>query len=57
MSDKPNMKAAVFQMLENLPALLEHAKLDAKLKRAQFLALTSEGFTDAQAIELLRPRR
>lgn len=56
MNEKQTVKSAVFAMLENLPALMEHAKLDAKLKRAQFVALTKEGFSEAQAIELLRPR-
>lgn len=56
MTEKPNLKTAVFNMMENLPALLEHAKLDAKLKRGQYLALVREGFTETQAIELLRPR-
>lgn len=52
----PDMKALVFKFLENMPALIEHAKLDAKLKREQYLALVKEGFTEAQAIELLRPK-
>lgn len=52
----PDMKALVFNFLEHLPALIEHAKLDAKLKRAQYQALVKEGFTEAQAIELLRPK-
>lgn len=56
MTEKPDMKALVFNFLENLPALIEHAKLDAKLKRAQYQALVKEGFTEAQAIELLRPK-
>ena len=52
----PDMKALVFKFIENMPALIEHAKLDAKLKREQYLALVKEGFTEAQAIELLRPK-
>lgn len=53
---KPDMKAALFSILESMPVLLEHVKLDAKITRAKFLALVKEGFTEAQAIELLRPK-
>lgn len=51
----PNMTAeAVRQMRANLPALLEHMALMAELQKSKFDALKSNGFTDAQALELCR---
>lgn len=51
----PNMTAeSVRQLRSSLPALLEHMALMAKLQKAKFDALKSEGFTEAQALELSR---
>ena len=52
----PKMKELLFQALEAFPVTCEFYALDAKQKRVQFLSLVREGFTEAQAIELLRPR-
>lgn len=37
-----------------LPAMIENAVLVARLRRASYLALVNEGFTEAQALELCR---
>ena len=51
----PNMTSeAVRQMWANLPALLEHTALMAELQKAKFDALTRNGFTDSQALELCK---
>jgi len=53
--NKPNvMKEAIRNMTENLPMLIEHATLMAKLHRAKFLALKAEGFSDQEALELCK---
>ena len=52
----PKMKELLFKALEEFPAMCELYKLDAKQQRVRFLALVKEGFTEAQAIELLRPK-
>lgn len=53
--NKPNvMKEAIRNMTENLPMLIEHATLMAKLHRAKFLALKSEGFSDTGSLELCK---
>lgn len=43
---------AVKDMRERMPALLELNLLQAKLIRAKYLALVSEGFTPDQALKL-----
>ncbi len=56
-SMKPEaLKAQLFDLIERLPTMMEFDKQIAKLTRQKFLALVKEGFTEAQAIELLRPR-
>lgn len=57
--DLPNVEnneniAALEAMKRNLPILLEYASLQAQLKRAKFLALVKEGFSEQQAIELVK---
>ena len=53
--NKPNiMKEAIRNMTENLPMLIEHAALMAKLHRAKFLALKAEGFSDQESLELCK---
>lgn len=39
---------------ENWAAHLEWMTLDARMKRAKYLALVKEGFTEVQAIELTK---
>jgi len=61
MTDKPTivqldpkneMKAGLEAFRRDLDSLTEHARMVAHVKRAYFEALTDEGFTDEQALEL-----
>ena len=45
---------AIRQFRECLPILIEHTQLMAKLHKAKFDALKTEGFDDAQALELCK---
>lgn len=47
-------QGAVDSLSRNLPVMLEHVELQAKIRRASYLALLKEGFTEAQALELCR---
>lgn len=51
----PNLTAdALRQLRANRLALLEHVVLMAELQKAKFDALKSNGFTDAQALDLCK---
>ena len=52
----PQMKALLHKAIEEFAVMCEFYAIDAKLKRCQFLELVKQGFSEAQAIELLRPR-
>jgi len=39
---------------DNYLLLIEYHAIDAQIKRAKFLALIKEGFTEAQALELCK---
>lgn len=63
MEDKPNVvhmkakdevQASLEMMRRELPKLIEHAALVAQVKRAYFIALVKEGFTEVQALELCK---
>lgn len=45
---------AVKELKENMPAMLEHIILTARLTKAKYDALIKEGFTKEQAIELCK---
>ncbi len=49
---KNEMKGAIEGMSRILPQLVEHAKMQAKIRRASYLALVEAGFTEVQALEL-----
>lgn len=53
-ADVVRMKALLFEAIEQLPVIMEFAKIDAKQTRAKYLALVAEGFTPEQAIELYK---
>ena len=50
--DQVKIAQAVAAMRDNLPAMIEFQKLNAKLIRARYLALVDAGFTESQALEL-----
>ena len=52
--DKDKLQAAVEQLKRGLPVMLEYQIHLAKSIRARHQALLSEGFTDAQAIEIVK---
>lgn len=54
--DQGKMKFAVFvrEMRESMSAHIEFAQLDAKIKRAKYVALVAQGFDERQALELCR---
>ncbi|MDD5385368.1 MAG: hypothetical protein PHG89_10875 [Gallionella sp.] len=54
MSKPATMKELVFQALDNLPAMLEWEKIQAKQIRAKYEALCKEGFTEQQALDLCK---
>lgn len=45
---------SVKQMHENLPALMDFERLQARMIRARYIALVGQGFTEQQAIELCK---
>jgi hypothetical protein len=45
---------AVKTVRENLPAMLEMSRLQARLMREKYIALIKEGFTEEQALRLCR---
>lgn len=49
-----NLAAAVAEFRRKLPAMIEHHKLLARLQRAAFVHYVREGFTEEQALELVK---
>lgn len=47
-------RAALEEMKRNLPVHIEFLKITAEMIRAKYLALVSQGFTEAQALELCK---
>jgi hypothetical protein len=54
--DRSKVKLAVLvrELRDNIAAHIEIAQLDARLKRAKYLALIKEGFDERQALELCK---
>jgi predicted sulfurtransferase len=48
------MKADVEKFQRALPELIQHARTMAKVRRASYLTLIEEGFTESQALELCK---
>ena len=48
------LRIGLLDTIERLPILIEYGKADAKLKREKFLSLVAEGFTEQQALELVK---
>lgn len=55
---KPDeLLAAVAQLRDRLPGMLEYQRIMAKVKREAFVAYLEAGFTDAQALDLVKEIR
>lgn len=52
--DPSKLDAAVAEMRERLPGMIEYQRIIAKLQRETYLACIKEGFTDKQALELAK---
>lgn len=52
--EKNAMRGHVEQLKRCIPEQIEAAQLMAKIRRAQYLALVAEGFTEAQALEICK---
>lgn len=52
--EKNEIRASVDLLRRNMAEQIEAAQLIAKLRRAQYLALVAEGFTEAQALEICK---
>lgn len=46
------LRASLEEIRRNLPVAIEAAELMARVRRANYLALLREGFTEAQALDL-----
>lgn len=56
-TDAPNLAAMRLHLLnyrEMAPILIEMQKVEAQIKRAKYLALIAENFTEQQALELCK---
>ena len=52
--DRDALKGDIDSFRRKVPALIEYAALQAKVRRASYLAHLAEGFTEAQALELCK---
>ncbi len=53
-AEQEKLKTAIDVMRVTMPMLIEHKTITAKLARAQYDALLKEGFTNEQALELVK---
>lgn len=54
MPDTDKSMAAIEEMRRHMPAAIERVRLLAQIRRAQYLALVEQGFTEQQAIEICK---
>jgi len=51
---KDELQATVDGFVRQMPAIIEYAVANAKVKKASYDALISEGFTAEQALQLIK---
>lgn len=54
--ERAHLAQQIAEMAELLPMRIDLERQLAKITRMKFQALVAEGFTEAQAVELLRPK-
>ena len=52
--DNVNVQNAIYEMKSNLPLLLEIAKQKSQYQKERLVNLKREGFTDEQAIDIIK---
>lgn len=52
MPERNELRAGIEYMRRHIGDIIEHAKIQAKVKKATYDALVAEGFTEAQALQL-----
>ncbi|MDW3988774.1 hypothetical protein QI259_00480 [Staphylococcus saprophyticus] len=52
--DNVNIQNAIYEMKSNLPLLLEIAKQKSQYQKERLVNLKREGFTDEQAIDIIK---
>lgn len=56
MHDMTDMKSAIEFMLDNMELLRKQVELNAVLSKVAYDTLTSAGFTEQQALEIIKAR-
>lgn len=57
MKSAPNeMAMAIKEMTRNLPYFIQNASIQAKVLKAKYDNLVSQGFTEHQALEIIKTR-
>jgi hypothetical protein len=46
------LEQSIKRFTENIPYMIEHGRLIAKIRKANYDSLVAEGFTEIQALEL-----
>lgn len=53
---KIEMEMAIDEMRRNLPFLIQNAALQAEFLKAKYDSLVTQGFTEQQALEIIKTR-
>lgn len=53
---KIEMEMAIDEMRRNLPFLIQNAALQAEFLKAKYDSLVTQGFTEKQALEIIKTR-